>query len=75
MYFKCLIAHSDVVSESVFFVAESFHLAHAGAQAAYPDSRVIWLFPVDDDDVPLNIRGSAEEYTGRELLDLSRHGL
>ena len=68
MFFRGLIAHDAVVSESIVFVAESFHLAHAGAQAMYPDSRIVWLFPVEDEDVPANIRGSAE----RELLEIAR---
>ncbi|HDR9127395.1 TPA: hypothetical protein QDB31_004455 [Burkholderia vietnamiensis] len=75
MYFKGLLAHGAGVSESVFFVAENFFLAHAGAQQAYPNSRIVWLFPVDEDEVPAYIKGSAEEAVGRELLDLSRFGL
>ncbi|KVD63266.1 hypothetical protein [Burkholderia ubonensis] len=75
MYFKGLLAHSDTVSESVFLVAETFHLAHAGAQAAYPNSRIVWLFPIDEEDVPAYIRGSTEEPVSSELLDLSRFGL
>jgi hypothetical protein len=72
MYFRGLIAHDAVVSETIYFVAENFHLAHKGAQLAYPDSRLVWLFPVDEDDVPAYIRGSAEEGTDRELLDIAR---
>jgi hypothetical protein len=75
MYFKGLLAHSDAISESVFLVAENFHLAHAGAQQAYPNNRIVWLFPIDEEDVPAYIRGNAEEAVGRELLDLSRFGL
>lgn len=76
MYFKGLLAHSDVVSETVYLAAENFFLAHKGAQLAYPDSRIVWLFPVEDDEVPAYIRGKAEEHGwGRELLNLSRHGL
>ena len=52
MYFKALLAHDAVVSESVFLVAPEFHVAHKAAQMLYPDSRIVWLFPIDEDDVP-----------------------
>lgn len=72
MYFKGLIAHDAVASETIYFVAENFHLAHKGAQLAYPDSSVVWLFPVDEDDVPDYVKGSADEPTGNTLLDVAR---
>jgi tRNA(His) 5'-end guanylyltransferase len=72
MYFKGLIAHDATRSESVLLVAENFFLAHKGIQLAYPDSRLVWLFPVDDDDVPDYLKGRAEETIGRELLDIMR---
>lgn len=72
MYFKGLIAHDAVASETVYFVAEDFHLAHKGAQLAYPNARLVWLFPVDENDVPAYITGRAETATGRQLLDIAR---
>lgn len=72
MYFKALIAHNNVASETIFCVAENFHLARKGTELAYPDSRLVWLFPVDEDDVPDYIKGSKEEPVGRELLDIAR---
>ncbi|WP_175032210.1 hypothetical protein [Burkholderia lata] len=71
MYFKALLAHDDVVSESVFLVAPAFHVAQQAAQLLYPDSRLVWMFPVDDEDVPSNVRGSAEETT-HEMLRIAR---
>lgn len=70
MYFKALIAHNNVASETFFCVAENFHLARKGTELAYPDSRLVWLFPVDEDDVPDYIKGSTEEPVGRELLEI-----
>jgi hypothetical protein len=72
MYFKGLIAHSDIESETIYFAAADFHLARQGAQLAYPNSRLVWLFPIDEDDFPANLRGATEEPTGRELLDAAR---
>jgi hypothetical protein len=72
MYFKGLIAHNEVTSETMYFAAPDFHLARKGAQLAYPDSRLVWLFPIDDNDVPSYIKGSDQEPTGRELLDIAR---
>lgn len=72
MYFKGLIAHSEVESETIYFAAADFHLARQGAQLAYPNSRLVWLFPVDEDEFPANLRGASEEPAGRELLDVAR---
>ncbi|TDG05119.1 hypothetical protein E1N52_27180 [Paraburkholderia guartelaensis] len=72
MYFKGLIAHSDIESEAIYLAAADFHLARQGAQLAYPNSRLVWLFPIDENDVPGHLRGAREEPAGRELLDISR---
>ena len=72
MYFKGLIAHSDIESEAVYLAAADFHLARQGAELAYPNSRLVWLFPRDEDDVPPHLRGTSEEPTARELLDVTR---
>ena len=72
MYFKGLIAHSDIESEAIYLAAADFHLARQGAQLAYPNSRLVWLFPIDENDVPEHLRGAREEPTGRALLDIAR---
>lgn len=72
MYFKGLIAHSDIESETIFFAAADFHLAQRGAKLAYPESRLVWLFPIDEDDVPSNLRAASAEPARRELLDIAR---
>lgn len=72
MYFKGLISHSDVMCETMYFAAPDFHLARKGAECAYPNSRLIWLFPIDENDVPEHLRGSSEEPFRRELLGIAR---
>ena len=72
MFFQALIAHNERSSETVYLVAGDYHDARLGAKVAFPESTLVHVFPVDDDDVPLNMRGLTQDaIDGLQVLNKS----